>query len=494
MTTVLHLELPNGNNYEQPVGLFINNEFVPSLSGRKFETVDPSTEKTICQVFEADESDVDKAVKAARAAFKGEWSTMPAAQRGTTMLKFVALIEEVRPTLAAIESWDTGKPYTQTMHVDVAELLGTCRYYAGWADKIYGRTIETTKDRLGYTLHQPIGVCGQIIPWNFPLGMWAWKVAPAVAAGCTVVIKTAEQTPLSALFLGPLIKKAGFPPGVINIISGFGKTAGAALASHLDVDKVAFTGSTATGKKIMKLASVNLKAITLECGGKSPLIICEDAELEEAVKYGHLGIVFNAGQVCTSTSRIFVHEAIYDQYIEAIKNRVAEQSKIGGQFEEDTFQGPQVSKAQRDRVLSFIEQGTQQGAKVITGGKRFGDLGYFIEPTFFTGADDKSTIMQDEIFGPVASIVSFNDYDEVLNRANDISYGLAASIFTKNIKRAHRLAEKLEVGMVWINSNQNSHCGIPFGGWKSSGIGCELGEYGLANYTNVKAVHVNLGD
>jgi aldehyde dehydrogenase (NAD+) len=455
-----------------------------------------STEKKIVNVFEASEEDVDVAVKAARAAFEGEWSNYPAEKRGIIMNEFVRLVEESRTVLAAVESWDSGKPYSKTIYGDVSELVGTFRYYAGWADKIFGRTIETNKDKLAYTLHQPMGVCGQIIPWNFPLSMWAWKVAPAVAAGCTVVIKTAEQTPLSALFLGPLIKKAGFPPGVVNIVSGFGKSAGAALASHTGVDKIAFTGSTATGRTIMKLASINLKAITLECGGKSPLIVCADADIAQAVKYGHSGIMYNAGQVCTATSRIFVHESIYDQYITAFKDRIASTSKVGHPFQESTSQGPQVSKLQQDRVLDFIEKGKQSGANLVTGGKAPSSEanGYYIEPTFFTDAPDTSIIMTDEIFGPVASIAKFSDEDEAIRRANATSYGLASAIFTQNIKRGHRMAEKLQAGMVWINSNQDSHYGIPFGGWKSSGIGRELGEYGLTNYTNVKAVHVNLGE
>jgi aldehyde dehydrogenase (NAD(P)+) len=301
------------------------------------------------------------------------------------MNEFVRLVEESRPTLAGVESWDSGKPYTKAFSGDVSELVGTFRYYAGWADKIFGRTIETDKNKLAYTMHQPIGVCGQIIPWNFPLSMWAWKVAPAVAAGCTVVIKTAEQTPLSALFLGPLIKKAGFPPGVINIVSGFGKTAGAALASSLDVDKIAFTGSTATGRSIMKMAAVNLKAITLECGGKSPLIVCADANLDKAVKAGHSGIMYNAGQVCTATSRIYVHQSLYSQYVEAFKQRIKDVSKVGHPFEENTSQGPQVSKTQRERVLGFIEQGKKSGAKVAAGGLATCEKGYYIEPTVFTG-------------------------------------------------------------------------------------------------------------
>lgn len=454
-----------------------------------------STEKKIVDVFEAGEEDVDLAVCAARKAFEGEWSQISAQKRGMIMAKFVELVEEARPVLAAVESWDSGKPYSKTLYGDVSELVGTFRYYSGWADKIFGRTIETDKNKLAYTLHQPIGVCGQIIPWNFPLSMWAWKVAPAVAAGCTVVIKTAEQTPLSALFLGPLIKKAGFPPGVVNIISGFGKVAGATLAGHPGVDKIAFTGSTATGRTIMKLASANLKAITLECGGKSPLIVCEDADIAQAVKYGHSGIMYNAGQVCTATSRIFVHEKIYDQYVSAFKDRIASVSKVGHPFDESTSQGPQVSQIQQDRVLGFIEKGKESGATLVIGGKKptgENSAGYFIEPTVFTDASDTSIIMTDEIFGPVASITKFKDEAEAVKRANDTSYGLAAAVFTQNITRGHRLAERLQVGMVWINSNQDSHYGIPFGGWKTSGIGRELGEYGLNNYTNVKAVHVNL--
>ncbi|KAK5311529.1 hypothetical protein LTR93_011682 [Exophiala xenobiotica] len=492
MASSVTLTLPNGEQYEQPIGLFIDNKFVPSKNGKKFETVDPSTDEKIVDVYEAGVDDVDIAVQAARRAFAGEWAQKSAEERGIIMNRFVQLIEEVRPKLAAIESWDAGKPYPASLHGDVSELVGTFRYFAGWADKSFGRTIETSPGKFAYTLHQPIGVCGQIIPWNFPLAMWAWKVAPAVAVGCTVVIKTAEQTPLSALFLGSLIEKAGFPPGVVNILSGFGRIAGAALASHLDVDKVAFTGSTTTGKQIMKAASVNLKAITLECGGKSPLIVCDDADLQKAVNAGYYGITFNAGQVCTATSRIFVHESIYEEYMKAFKQKILDESRVGHPFEAGTTQGPQVSKTQRERVLNYIEQGKAQGAQVLTGGAGKGEGGYFVQPTIFVGAADDSIIMQEEIFGPVASIVTWKDEAEVIRRANQTSYGLAASVFTQKLTRAHLIAEKLQVGMVWINSNQDSHYGVPFGGWKSSGIGKELGEYGLTNYTNVKAVHVNL--
>jgi aldehyde dehydrogenase (NAD+) len=339
-------------------------------------------------------------------------------------------------------------------------------------------------------------VCGQIIPWNYPLAMAAWKLGPALACGNCVVLKAAEQTPLSILYFANLIKEAGFPPGVVNIINGYGRDAGAALASHLDVDKIAFTGSTATGRQIMKMAAVNMKNITLETGGKSPLIVFADAELEQAAKWAHVGIMSNMGQVCTATSRILVEESVYDKFVELFKEQVKTVSKVGDPFKDDTFQGPQVTKAQYDRVLGYIESGKKEGATLAAGGEAYKDVngkGFFISPTVFTNVKDTMTIYREEVFGPFVVIASFKTEDEAVSRANDTTYGLGSAVFTQDITKAHRVARNIEAGMVWINSSNDSDFRIPFGGVKQSGIGRELGEAGLAAYTNQKAVHVNMG-
>lgn len=354
--------------------------------------------------------------------------------------------------------------------------------------------IETKPAQLCYTERQPLGVCAQIIPWNYPLGMASWKMAPALAAGNTIIIKAAEQTPLSILFLANLYKEAGFPPGVVNILNGYGKTAGAAMAAHTDVDKIAFTGSTTTAKEIMKLASRNLKNITLETGGKGPLIIFEDADLKSAIKWGHYGIMANAGQICTANSRILVHESIYDEYIKLFKEKIKESSIVDDPFKSGTFQGPQVSKAQFDRVLAYIESGKSEGATIALGGSPhpINGKGYFIQPTIFTGVKDEMTIYREEIFGPIVCIGSFKTDEEAIRRANDTTFGLGASIFTKNLARAHKMARKVQAGMVWINSSNNSDVRVPFGGVKQSGIGRECGQAGIETYTNIKSIMVTL--
>lgn len=379
---------------------------------------------------------------------------------------------------------------------DVGETAGAIRYYAGYADKLHGQTIDTSPAKFAYTIREPLGVCGQIIPWNFPLAMAAWKLGPALACGNTVVIKAAEQTPLSILYLATLVKEAGFPPGVVNILNGFGSDCGAAIASHSDIDKIAFTGSTATGRQIMKMASVNLKNITLETGGKSPLLVFDDADLEQAAKWAHIGIMYNQGQVCTATSRILVHESIYDAFVPLFQKNVKNTSKVGDPFANDTFQGPQVSKAQYDRVLAYAVSGKSEGAKLLMGGEPYnvGDgKGFFIAPTIFTDVKDSMKIYREEVFGPFVVISSFASEEEAIRRANDTTYGLGASIFTRDLPRAHRVARRIEAGMVWVNSSNDSGYQIPFGGVKQSGIGRELGEAGLAAYTNIKAVHINIG-
>ncbi|KAF3026775.1 mitochondrial aldehyde dehydrogenase [Neopestalotiopsis sp. 37M] len=493
------LTAPNGRKITLPTGLFINNEFVKATGGGTIETINPTNEEVICSVEAASAEDVDKAVKAARAAFNAEsWGELPGTERGILMNKLADLIEADKEILATLETWDNGKPYSVALNLDVAEVISTIRYYAGWADKICGSTIPTNHKKFAYTLKQPIGVCGQIIPWNFPLAMAAWKLGPALAAGNTLVMKPAEQTPLSILHLASLVPKAGFPPGVINIVNGWGREAGDALASHLDVDKIAFTGSTATGKLLMKTASVNMKNITLETGGKSPLIVFKDADIEQAAKWAHMGIMGNSGQICTANSRLLVQEDIHDKFVEAFKEVVKSTNKVGDPFEENTFQGPQITKAQYEKILGYVESAKSEGATLTSGGVPYKGVGqgkgYFIEPTMFTDVKSSMKIYREEIFGPFVSIARFKTEAEAIAMANDTTYGLGASVFTQNMEVGHRVAAKIQSGMVWINSSNDSDCRIPFGGVKQSGIGRELGEAGLAAYTQEKAVHVNLGE
>lgn len=390
-----------------------------------------------------------------------------------------------------------GKSYNEALEVDLTEAIGTIRYYAGWADKTYGQTISTTPEKFAYTLRQPIGVVGQIIPWNYPLSMATWKLGPALACGNTVVLKAAEQTPLSILVFGELIRDAGFPPGVVNFINGYGKTAGAALVQHPLVDKVAFTGSTATASQIMSMAAKSLKNITLESGGKSPLLVFSDADLEQAVKWSHMGIMSNQGQICTATSRILVQDTIYDQFLPKFLETLKEVSIVGNQWDKSTYQGPQVSKVQYERVLDYLEVGKKEGATISAGGeaKKVSEdgKGYFVSPTVFTDVKPSMRIYKEEIFGPVVVIVKFSSEEEALDLANDTTYGLGSAVFTKDLERAHRVAAELEAGMVWVNSSQDCDPRVPFGGVKQSGIGRELGEAGLEAYTQVKAVHVNMG-
>ncbi|OQD67597.1 hypothetical protein PENPOL_c003G05283 [Penicillium polonicum] len=493
----VQLTAPNGHTWTQPTGLFINNQWVKCSTGEKIASINPTTAKEITSIHAASAEDVDKAVKAARAALNNpSWRDLPGIDRGKLMNRLAQLIEDNRATLATIETIDNGKPYSVSFNDDLTETAETIRYYGGYTDKVFGQVIDTTPDKFAYTVREPVGVCGQIIPWNFPLAMAAWKLGPALACGNTVVLKPAEQTPLSILFLANLIVEAGFPPGVVNIVNGHGAIAGAALASHMDVDKIAFTGSTATAKQIMKMASVNLKNITLETGGKSPLIVFNDADLEQAVEWAHIGIMYNQGQICTATSRILVQDEIYDRFLEAFKAQVKNVSKIGDPFEESTFQGPQVTQAQYDRIMSYIDVGKSEKATLISGGKPFtgvGDgKGFFVEPTVFTDVTPKMRIYQEEVFGPFVVIARFSEEKEAIEMANDSTYGLGSALFTTNLTRAHRVAKKIEAGMVWINSSNDSDWRIPFGGVKQSGIGRELGEAGLAAYSNIKAIHVNM--
>ncbi|CAA9965371.1 Aldehyde dehydrogenase Ald3 [Pyrenophora teres f. maculata] len=493
----VELTAPNGRKYRQPRGLFINNEFVKSKSGETITTINPSDESEIASVYAAGPEDVNDAVAAARKAFNDpSWRDMDTSDRGDLLYKFAELIDQHKETLATIETWDNGKPYSVALGDDLAGVVAVMKYYAGFANKIHGTVIDTSPRKLAYIVREPLGVCGQIIPWNFPLLMAAWKLGPALCTGNTIVMKAAEQTPLSILYLGTLIKEAGFPPGVVNFLNGDGRRAGATLAQHPDVDKIAFTGSTATGKEIMKMAAVNMKNITLETGGKSPLVIFDDADIAQAVKWAHTGIMYNQGQVCCATSRILVQEGVYDKFVEAFKECVKNTSVVGDPFKEGTFQGPQVTKAQYDRILSYIEAGKSEGATLVAGGephKNAGGKGFYISPTIFTNVKDSMRIFREEVFGPFVAISSFKEEEEAIRRANDTTYGLGAAVFTENITKAHRVARRIEAGMVWINSSNDTDIRIPFGGVKQSGIGRELGEAGLEAYTNKKAIHVNLG-
>ncbi|KAI0602372.1 aldehyde dehydrogenase [Biscogniauxia sp. FL1348] len=486
------LKTPLTGEYTQPTGLWINNEWVEGVDKKTFEVINPSTEEVICSVSEATEKDVDIAVKAARKAFNGSWKTTTPQQRGIYLTKLADLVEKNKELLAAVESLDNGKSISMARG-DVGAVAGCIRYYGGWADKIEGKTIDIDPQSFHYTRQEPIGVCGQIIPWNFPLLMLAWKIGPALATGNTIVMKTAEQTPLSALVFATLVGEAGFPPGVLNIISGLGRIAGAAIASHMDIDKVAFTGSTPVGRAIMKAAaSSNLKKVTLELGGKSPNIVFDDADIEQAISWVNFGIYYNHGQCCCAGSRVYVQEGIYDKFIAAFKKR-AEENHVGDPFDEKTFQGPQVSQLQYDRIMSYIEHGKESGATVLTGGERHGDKGYFIKPTIFSDVTADMKIMKEEIFGPVAAIAKFKTEEEVIRLGNDSSYGLAAAIHTSDLNTAIRVSNSLHAGTVWVNSYNLLHHQLPFGGYKESGIGRELGEAALANYTQTKSVAIRLG-
>jgi aldehyde dehydrogenase (NAD+) len=410
------------------------------------------------------------------------------------MNKLVDLVAQNAEVLATIETLDNGKPYSVSLNDDVTEFQKVLRYYAGYADKNFGQVIDVGPSKLAYTVKEPLGVCGQIIPWNYPLDMAAWKLGPALCCGNTVVLKLAEQTPLSMLYLAKLIKEAGFPPGVVNIVNGHGSEAGAALVKHADVDKIAFTGSTATGKEIMKMAAGTMKNITLETGGKSPLIVFDDADLDQATAWSHGGIMSNQGQICTATSRILVQEAVYDKFVELFKTAVTNSSVLGDPFADATYQGPQITKTQHDRVLGFIQSAKDEGATIAMGGAAApqNGKGFFIAPTVFTDVKPSMKVYREEIFGPCVSIVSFKTEDEAVEMANDTTYGLGAALFTKDLTRAHRVAREIQAGMVWVNSSNDSDFRVPFGGVKQSGIGRELGEAGLAAYCNIKSIHVNL--
>lgn len=496
MTVSVKLEAPNGREWVQPTGLFIKNAFVASSNpANTISSIDPATEKEICKVQAATADDVDLAVKAAKAALKDpRWKDLDVTDRGKMMFKLADLIEENGELLATIDAWDNGKPYHIALTEDLPESFNTIRYYAGWADKIAGQTIATSPQKFAYTIRQPVGVVAQIIPWNYPLSMAAWKLGPALACGNTVVLKAAEQTPLSILVLAQLIKKAGFPPGVVNILNGHGREAGAALVQHPLIDKIAFTGSTATATQIMKSAAIGLRNITLETGGKSPLLVFNDANLEQAVHWSHIGIMSNQGQICTATSRILVQKDVAEKFLAMFKAQIKQVSVIGNQWSQATFQGPQITRQQYERVLSYVDIGKSEGAQLVEGGEACQGSGYFVKPTVFTNVVPSMRIYREEIFGPFVVMATFEDESEAVAMANDSTYGLGAAVFTTNLERAHRVAAEIESGMVWVNSSQDCDYRIPFGGVKQSGVGRELGEAGLDAYSQIKAVHINLGN
>merc|ERR1719348_1820660 len=414
--------------------LFINNEWVDSVSGKTFPTINPTNGEEICQVQEGDKADVDKAVKAAREAFKlgSKWRTMDASQRGQLLNKLADLIEEDKVYLASLESLDNGKPFQDAYNADLALTIKYLRYYAGWADKNHGKTIPVDGSFLTYTRHEPVGVCGQIIPWNFPLLMQAWKLGPALAMGNTVVMKLAEQTPLTGLHIAALVCEAGFPEGVVNVITGFGPTAGGAIATHPDIDKVAFTGSTEVGKIIQQSAAGNLKRVTLELGGKSPTIVLKGCDMAAAVEAAHFGLFFNMGQCCCAGSRIMVEAEVYDEFVERSVER-AKNRTVGDPFDMNNEQGPQVDQEQMEKILGYVESGKQEGAKLLTGGSRHGDRGFFVQPTVFGDVQDDMKICREEIFGPVQSIQKVSNMEEAIERANKNNYGLAAAVFTQDV-------------------------------------------------------------
>lgn len=473
--------------------LYINGEYVPAESGETFAVYNPATEEVLARVSEAQAEDIDKAVQAAREAFdEGEWTKMEAAERSRLIYKFADLLEENREELAQLDALDNGKPYQVALEDDVDGTVQHFRYYAGWATKSLGKTTPVSPDHVTYTVHEPVGVVGQIIPWNFPLAMAGWKLGSALAVGCTVVIKSAPETPLSLLYAAKLFKEAGFPDGVVNVVPGDGKVAGETIVTHEKVDKVAFTGSTVVGKEVMRKAADQVKGVTLELGGKSPSIILEDANLDEAIEGAFNGTMYNHGQNCSATTRIFVHRKHYEEVVEALSKRVNE-LKLGPGMDPETDMGPLISEKQQNRVLNYIEQGKNEGARLVTGGEKGLDKGYFVQPTIFAEVEDDMVIAREEIFGPVMSVFVFDTVEEVIRRANDSDYGLAASVWTENIRTGHYIASKLKTGTVWVNDFGLELETMPFGGYKQSGIGREMGgEYGLANYTEVKSVFVNM--
>ncbi len=474
--------------------MLMGGKWVNAASGKTFATLDPSTGEVLAQVAEGDQEDINRAVKAARTAFEsGPWRRMTPSERGRVIWRIGDLIEKYLEEFAQLDSLDNGKPVGVARFADVPLAADLFHYMAGWATKIEGNTIPmsvpyTPRARYhAYTVREPVGVVGQIIPWNFPLLMAAWKLGPALAAGCTIVLKPAEQTPLSALRLGEICQEAGLPDGVLNIVSGFGETAGAALAAHPDVDKVAFTGSTEVGKLIVKAAAGNLKKVSLELGGKSPNVVLKDADMDVAIPGAASAIFFNHGQCCCAGSRLYVEQDVFDKVVDGVAQQ-AKKIKLGPGMEPGTDMGPLVSEEQLARVCGYLDSGVKEGAKTVIGGKRHGDRGYFIEPTVLVNTKPTMKVVQEEIFGPVVTAIPFKSTEEMLPEANDTVYGLAAAVWTKDVSKAHAIASELRAGTVWINCYNIFDAALPFGGYKQSGWGREMGHDVLENYTEVKAV------
>jgi len=476
----------------RPRPMLINGKWVNAASGKTFPTYNPATGDVITQVAEGDKEDIERAVAAARAAFdtKSPWRKLTSSQRGQLIWKLADLLEKHAEEFAQLESLDQGKPLSLARVADLPASIDQLRYYAGWATKVEGNTIPISAhggNFFAYTLREPIGVVGQIIPWNFPLIMATLKLGPALATGCTVVLKPAEQTPLTALMLGELIQEVGFPEGVVNIVTGYGETAGAALAAHPNVDKIAFTGSTEVGKLIVHAAAGNLKKVSLELGGKSPNIVFQDAEIDSAIPGAANAIFFNQGQVCCAGSRLYVEKKEFDKVVDGL-SQIASKIHLAPGLDPSSQMGPLVSEEQLNRVCGYLESGLSEGAKAVTGGSREGNKGYFVKPTVLVNTTEKMKVVREEIFGPVVTAMPFSDVDDLVKKANDTQYGLAAAVWTRDIKKAHRVASEIRAGTVWINCYGVLDSAMPFGGYKQSGWGREMGHQMLDLYTETKSV------